>query len=210
MFETRIGEIKRVRLTDGSLITLDTNSLVAVAFSPSSRQVRLVRGRARFDVAHAPRPFQVVAGTGIITAHGTVFDVSKGRHDIIAVRLLRGAVDVRLLPAKGGRSDAKRLMPGQSLAFRSEFLPSAPGSPASGKNWPDALAEFDNSPLGLVVEEANRYTAMPIILEGEGLDKVKISGLFRITDSELLAARIARLLNLDLVRYPGRIVLRRR
>lgn len=208
-FKTHIGQIKRFRLADGSAITLDTNSIVTVAFSRTSRLVRLVQGRARFDVAHAQRPFQVAAGSGIITAHGTVFDVSSGQRGLIAVSLLRGAVDVRLTPGNAGRAAMKRLTPGQSLTFRHDFLPSVPASPALSGNWPDALVEFDNSPLDLVLEEANRYAAEPIILEGSGLGRIKISGLFRITDSELLAARIARLLNLELVHYPGRLVLRR-
>ena len=208
-FKTRIGEIKQVRLADGSAIILDTNSVVTVAFSRTGRLVRLVQGRARFTVAHEQRPFQVAAGSGIITAHGTIFDVSSERRGLVAVSLLRGAVDVRLMPGKAGQPVMKRLTPGQSLTFRRDFLPSAPASPTLAGNWPDALVEFDNSPLALVLEEANRYAAEPIILEGNGLDRIKISGLFRITDSQLLAARIARLLNLELVHYPGRLVLRR-
>jgi len=207
--KTSVGQIRSFRLADGSIITLDTNSVATVAFSRASRLVRLVKGRARFDVAHAQRPFQVAAGLGIITAHGTVFDVSSERHDVVAVSLLRGAIDVRLAPSKTGRLAVKRLKPGQSLSFQREFFPSPNASSALTDNWPEALVEFDNSPLALVVERANRYTAAPIILEGDGLDVIKISGLFRITDTELLAARIARLLNLELVHYPGRMVLRR-
>ena len=70
------GEIRTVRLPDGSKVTLDADTLLTVSFGKASRRLRLERGRARFEVAHETRPFVVAAGDRSVTARGTIFDVS--------------------------------------------------------------------------------------------------------------------------------------
>src|SRR3546814_15110866 len=81
---SKIGEIRTVALEDGSRVTLDTDTILHIAYSPTERGLKLERGRARFDVSYdASRPFVVFAGGGSITAHGTVFDVAVvDRHEI--------------------------------------------------------------------------------------------------------------------------------
>src|SRR3546814_12347546 len=69
-----------VALEDGSRVRLDTNSALVVRYSRKHRDVVLERGRAQFDVAHAPqRPFTVHAGPGTVRAVGTQFQVQIGR-----------------------------------------------------------------------------------------------------------------------------------
>jgi len=50
-FATKLGEIRRVPLADGSHITLDTQSRVSVRYEPATRLVRLETGEALFEVA---------------------------------------------------------------------------------------------------------------------------------------------------------------
>lgn len=92
---SRADEIRRVALADGTRVTLDTASALAVDFSGKERRVVMSRGRARFEVAHDPlRLFVVEAGTRLVIAHGTIFDVDL-RAGTMAVSLLRGSVEVR-------------------------------------------------------------------------------------------------------------------
>ncbi|MDT7531994.1 FecR domain-containing protein [Sphingobium sp. SA2] len=93
-FASRVGQIRKLQLADGSEITLDTDSIVSMRFTPSSRSLRLEQGKARFEVAHDKRPFIVSVGDAIVTAHGTVFDVGFRSDQTYFVRLLRGSVDV--------------------------------------------------------------------------------------------------------------------
>src|SRR3546814_15209448 len=59
---TATGEILRVPLRDGSAVTLNSNSEIAVDFDEGIRHVRLLRGEALFDVAKdSRRPFVVEA-----------------------------------------------------------------------------------------------------------------------------------------------------
>ncbi len=82
-------------LPDGSRMTLDTDSEVDIAFAPERRNLRLVKGRAFFDVAHdAQRPFAVVADGREVEALGTRFDVRMDPGQVRVV-LVEGRVSVK-------------------------------------------------------------------------------------------------------------------
>src|SRR3546814_1494012 len=93
--QSKLGEIREVQLPDGSRVTLDTDRLVLTKFDRDMRDVRLVRGRARFNVEKDNRPFVVAAGTGTIPALGKSFDVGLARDERVTVPLFEGAVAVR-------------------------------------------------------------------------------------------------------------------
>ncbi|MBC8027465.1 MAG: FecR domain-containing protein, partial [Steroidobacteraceae bacterium] len=60
-YETLVGGFSRVKLDDGSIIDLNTNSAVRVRLG-SVREVQLERGEGRFEVApDRARPFVVTA-----------------------------------------------------------------------------------------------------------------------------------------------------
>src|SRR4029077_8169699 len=68
-YETRVGGFSRVLLEDGSVIDLNTNSDVRVRLGAHQREVQLLRGEVRFQVAHdAARPFVVAAADAAVRA----------------------------------------------------------------------------------------------------------------------------------------------
>lgn len=83
VYETGVGEQRVLTLLDESQMQLDTNSLVRVNYSEGMRQIKLLRGKAHFDVAKNPdRPFEVYAGDGFVRAVGTAFSVYLDGHDV--------------------------------------------------------------------------------------------------------------------------------
>src|SRR5690625_2925548 len=91
---TRLGEILRVPLEDGSVLTLNSASRVEVRFSSSRRLVRLLRGEALFDVAKdALRPFVVQAARATVVAVGTSFTVAREADASVRVMVREGKVD---------------------------------------------------------------------------------------------------------------------
>jgi transmembrane sensor len=93
---TRVGEVRELPLDDGSVVTLNTNSEVAVKYSEESRQVRLLRGEALFDVAkNKRRPFIVLAGETQVRAIGTSFSVSMLPQHPIEVLVREGVVELK-------------------------------------------------------------------------------------------------------------------
>lgn len=196
---TREGQLRSIRLSDGSWVTLDTNSYVIVKMTANARTVELTQGRARFRVAHEGRPFVVSAGVGSIIARGTVFDVALRERGEVSVELLQGSVDV--LTRSAARADApvvrtQKLMPGHQMTVSLE-KPASPIRPVSDDGWMQAPIDFDNARLADVIAQANFRASRPIRLEGSGLADLRVSGTFRISDTRQLATRIATLFGLN-------------
>ncbi|MBT2246839.1 FecR domain-containing protein [Sphingobium sp. BHU LFT2] len=211
---TAVGEIRSFQLEDGSVVALDTNSLVLVDFDSQRRNLRLVRGRARFTVAHENRLFTVRAGRGAIIARGTIFDVNLSSDNRVFVRLVRGAVDVEVEGTKQGRSQkAVHLLPGQQVELGKEntVLPiEVTKTRADDAHWPEGMKEFTNIRLGDLFIEVNRYARIPLVAETSDIDELRVSGNFRITDSERLARNLGDLMGLAVVTRPSSISLARR
>jgi transmembrane sensor len=205
-----VGTIRRVTLDDGSVVTLDTGSRIEVAFTARERRLRLVSGRARFEVAHdASRPFVVAAGEGEVVATGTIFDVSMVG-DRPRVRLIQGSVEVRRLAAVPGASTqlVARLAPGQAIALG---VPDAKPSPAPAEDrWVSGMLSFDGVPLADALAEANRYSAHPIRLADPALGALRVSGGFKAGDQEAIADAIAASFDLTVEHaVDGSLILRR-
>jgi transmembrane sensor len=79
----RIGERQTIPLPDGSTITLNTSSQIAVSFDTRQRWVHLISGEALFEVRHdARRPFAV------ITADARCKSLpSNSRHPVVPARV---------------------------------------------------------------------------------------------------------------------------
>ncbi|MGL4303939.1 MAG: FecR family protein [Sphingomonas sp.] len=197
---SRIGEIRTITLSDGSRVTLDTNSTLAIAYSASERRLTLEHGRARFDVAHdAKRPFVVTAGSGMVIAHGTVFDVDL-QGPRVTVSLLRGSVEVRNA-ATGEAKRGRLLAPGQRLALEQRMPPGVPVAlRASETRWPTGMLSFEGAPLIEVVAAANRYNSTQIILADPAIGALRFTGTFAATDAPGFARMLAATFNLDLSR----------
>jgi transmembrane sensor len=193
--KTEVGQIRTVRLPDGSRVTLDTNSAVAFTYQRDIRRLVVVRGRARFEVAHEARPFVVDAGKGTITAHGTIFDVGMTPDGAVEVRLLRGSVYVAL-PARGltgshAVATTRQLMPGQQVLFGTSGLPPARTVATPDERWPEGMLECDGMALADLLARANRYARPQLVLADARLGALKVSGTFRIDIPQVLADRLA-------------------
>lgn len=213
-FASRVGEIRTVKLSDGSLVTLDTDSVVRVAFTPKERRIELRRGRARFNVTHNPsRLFVVSAGTGTVVARGTIFDVSliKSR---VSVTLLRGVVDVRETAGsktESSRTTVVRLHRGQSTVFTSSepLNPPRIALPAES-SWVSGMLSFDADRLGDVIAQANRYSITKISVADPTLNELKITGAYHVRDASTFARTLAASLDLNATSQSnGNIILSR-
>lgn len=203
-----VGQIRRVALQDGSSILLDTNSEVQVAFTAKDRRLRLVRGRARFEVAHEQRPFNVAAGPGMVTARGTIFDVRLGDGGKVSVALLRGAVDVTVTGS--GAPSRQRLNPGERTAFAPRLETPRPIADHEQNLWMQAKGEFHDELLIDVVAEANRYAHLRIQIGDTETERLQVSGIFSLKDTAALSIKLAALFDLEREVSRERIILRPR
>ena len=203
---TGVGERLDVTLADGSRITLDTASAIAVDFNDAERLIRLRAGRILVQTAVDPlaanlasggrpgRPFRVRTRNGLLEALGTRFTVREtDGHSEVAVLTGR----VRATPLRG---TAHLLEAGRQARFDSvavaESIDVDPGSAA----WINGMLLADRLPLGELVEELGRYRHGFIRCEPT-LASLPISGSFPIGD----AAATNRTLTMLAATYPIRV-----
>lgn len=94
-FQTARGEVRRVPLEDGSVMTLNTASKADVDFRNGQRSIHLISGEGFFEVAHdAARPFVVSADDYTVKAIGTAFVVRKPTEHSLLVVVQEGIVEI--------------------------------------------------------------------------------------------------------------------
>ena len=121
VFDTAVGEQRRITLADGSHLDLAPGSRVITHFTLAKRDVRLERGQAFFQVAHKlTRPFIVHADNLTVTAVGTEFDV-RISPDATAVTVMEGRIkvspDAEKMDQSGTRTEIIRADIGQRVTF---------------------------------------------------------------------------------------------
>lgn len=204
-YQTALGERRMLTLADGSRLTLDSNSEVTVSYSLIGRDLKLLRGQARFEVVHdAARPFLVTAAGVVVRATGTDFDVDLPALGVV-VTLLQGRVSV---------ADAYHrvaLNAGEQLTFapdRPPFVVEA--SPGDVLAWLTGQVVFHNAPLSTVIDRLNRYEKAQFVLSDPKLGALRVSGTFNTGNAMAIADILTRYLAIH-ASYSdsGRIELRR-
>jgi transmembrane sensor len=172
VFDTAVGEQRRIALADGSQLDLAPDSRVSTRFTWARRGVQLERGQAFFAVAHdAMRPF-VVHVTGLtVTDVGTAFDVRMGPSNTV-VTVSEGRVDIApgaSDSARGpdSRPDTVQAGVGQQVIFSRPLhrLSVATVDPKAAGSWRAGKLQFAGEPLEDVVDEVNRYSERRIAVE---------------------------------------------
>jgi transmembrane sensor len=182
-YATALGEVRQVKLTDGSQVTLDAQSAMRVSFDKGRRNIWLDAGRARFEVAHdKAHPFVVAARGRSVTALGTIFDVELAPQ-AVSVSLMQGKVAVRAPQHDEMLTPGQRMVAADRGPWRRESFDAEESA-----GWPAGRLVFDNRPLRDVAAEMNRYSARKLTIADPTLAATPISGVFEPGDVLTLAA----------------------
>jgi transmembrane sensor len=204
-FETEVGEQRSVVLQDGSVVTLNTSSTIAVDLRRDRRVIQLTRGEALFQVAQdRTRPFDVIVGSTVVRAVGTEFDIDH-RDSHTTVTVVEGRVrvstqesgDARVGDTRSG--NAAIAVPERMLATaeRVVIAGNVLGEPERVANvvpvtaWTQRRLVFERRALGDVAEEFNRYNRQHIRVYGTELRQQEVTGLFQANDPESFVAFLA-------------------
>jgi transmembrane sensor len=193
-FLTSIGEQREVALEDGSIVKLDTDSVLSTHYTRDARHIRLVRGQAYFTVAHnAERPFIVDAGPASVTATGTQFDVRR-TGDRTDVTLVQGGVDIR------SGDSISHLVSGQKLRVQPGQKPVPETADTSSITaWTHGRLLLQGASLTHAIDEVNRYTDHPVRLDDQAFADAKFSGALNTGDVPAFIAAVTALLPLRAV-----------
>jgi transmembrane sensor len=221
VYSTRRGEVRLVPLDDGSAVTLNTASKVAVRYSKSSRDIHLVEGEALFDVAKNPsRPFVVRAGDMKVRAIGTSFMVRERGGRPLEVLVREGVVEVTRgaktssAPSSGPSVATLQLVDNERLAAKDNGVMSAqPLEPSDVDRklaWREGMLSFSGTTLLEAAAEFARYSDPQIVIDDQASGQETIAGLFSANNPAGFAKTVALSLNLDVYTTGDQIHLRQR
>lgn len=190
--KTAHGEQRVWRLADGSVVHLNSSSQLDIRFSTEARIVEVVRGQALFDVTRdVKRPFRVLAGEAEVVAVGTAFDVYR-KPDATIVTVIEGRVAVASSLIIAGQQMS---VPSHPAAKRTVTPGAQPVSVdvVKATAWIQQQIVFDQERLAEVAAEFNRYSRVPIQIDGEALADLRITGIFNAYDTESFVGFLRRL-----------------
>ncbi|MEB1530449.1 FecR domain-containing protein [Xanthomonas campestris pv. campestris] len=169
------GQLRDLRLADGTQLRLNADSVVRVRMGWLSRRVELLQGEATFDIAADRRPFLVQVDGLQIRDIGTVFDVSR-RLQGTRIGVMSGEVEVW----RSG-TDARRLA--QLDAGRVVLVDHGSGAvqrldmPASMLlDWQQRKVSFLDERLDEVAAAFNRHNTVQVVVEDAAAASVRLSG----------------------------------
>lgn len=201
---TAVGQQRNVTLADGSIVTLNTNTIVETDLRRRTREIYLRKGEAHFQVAHdRSRPFLVHAGDAVVRAVGTAFEVRVLTDQHVDVVVNEGRVEVQT-PVADSVSDhtvrphgsvgsapalpsltVRALNAGERLSTAGRdysVVPISPQQLSSELAWREGAIIFDAEPLSEAIAEIERYTDARIIVSDPQIAALRVGGRFRTGD----------------------------
>lgn len=187
-------QVQQLKLNDGSLIALYPGA--SVEYHPdfsNNRTIRLLSGKAAFDVAKDPdHPFTVISGNIATTALGTRFIVDQSGEKVY-VRLYEGKVVVKSLE-NDSRMQPAYLVPGEQCTINPkgdnivvaslskmqlhEMQLDAKATPSKA----EANVKFYNIPLSQVFEHLEATFDKHIIYNSAEVERLYFTGNFTSKD----------------------------
>ncbi len=212
-YSTAVGEKRSLRLSDGSILTLNSRSRARLDFSKSTRTVDLLEGEALFRVAKDPsRPFVVRADGAFVRAVGTAFDIDRRSSGTI-VTVVEGRVAVLATSATAGRGAGSKpmskgtaqprprpvdteaydrrpdgtvfLSAGEQIDVAGRSTSPTHANVASATAWMQGKVILQSQTLEEVAEDFNRYSERRLVTEDLGEVPIRFSGVFS-TDPDFL------------------------
>lgn len=211
-YSTAIGEQANITLSDGSNVLLNTDSLIEVDFSGDRRIINLIRGEVNFDVAKNPnRPLVVYAGSGMIWAIGTMFNVHFTDNEV-NVLVTEGTVKVYADAATNSNStdvNVDLTFSANDPISKHEILATAGQTVTydevikkQGKlqqvefdkklAWHSGYLSFNGESLEEALKEISRYTDKEFIIVDDSLKTIQVGGHFKTNDIDNLLATIGK------------------
>ena len=214
VYQTGPGERRVVTLADGSRLSLDTTTRVSVRYSKAARRLVLIRGQARFDVAHdTSRPFSVLAHDRTVVATGTAFNI-----DLLDPQVRVTLIEGRVMILSGGGRALAAAKPARPIELRSgqELVAGPSEAPRVVSHidlrettaWQQGKLIFDDEPLAEVVGRVNRYSDRKISIGDPAVGALKVSGVFDTGDIKAFVGSVTTYLPVAAVEGPDGVSLR--
>lgn len=184
---TGTGRWETRMLSDGSRITLASNSAVDLHFDPRRRALSLVKGEILVEVAHdATRPFLVETAEGTIRALGTRFVVERDG-DVTVLSMLQSRVVVQTAAQlRMATHDSAIVNGGQRVRITAEGL--GPIEDIDARSISDAWKYHQlvvrNQPLPEVLDQLGRYRTGRIFYDRVQIANINVAAVLPLDDTD--------------------------
>lgn len=168
---TMAGEMKELKLADGSIITMNGASNVSYELKADQRKIKL-KGQAHFEVApNKYAPFIIETDKGTITVLGTGFDVIAYPNKELSVSVNHGKVSVE------NNSKKVILTKGMSVKTNGNQLTSV-AMDSTTVQWRGQFLTFNEANVTSVVETLENKYNVSLKIE-ENSSQKKFTGKFK-------------------------------
>lgn len=195
---TGSGDIRRLQLTDGTRLAINSGSAVDIRFSERERRIRLWSGEVLVTSGHdvAQRPLLVETDAGEVLALGTRFavrEIDGGTR----VDLYEGAVAITT-----GRVGRVQLRAGEGLWFSADAVGDVQAADGNVIAWEQGQLVAERQPLGEFLRELQRHRP-GVIRCDEAAASLPITGVYPLDDTDRILAALQQSLPIR-IRYRTR------
>ncbi|MNL17207.1 fec operon regulator FecR [compost metagenome] len=177
---TATGEQRTLRLSDGTLVSLNTHSAMDVRFDDKQRLIILQEGEILVETGHGDaRPFIVETREGSMRALGTRFLVKREEQGT-RLSVLQSAVAAH----PQSRPEEQILREGQQVLIRNNGLDPIIALNLGADAWTRGMLVVDNMRLEDLIKELGRYRRGHLGVAPEIAD-LRITGSFPLHDTDL-------------------------
>jgi transmembrane sensor len=181
--QTGVGERRTIRLTDGTVVDLNTDSAISVHFGAAERRVRLINGEILVSTGKegglAVPPFLVETAHGELRPLGTRFMV-RHQDDACRVDVFEGAV---MISPGDGLAPTRTLYANEGAHFtRSTIGESAPTNVANTA-WTDGWLVVSGMSLSDFLSELGRHRPGRLSCD-PAVAQLRVSGSYPLNDTD--------------------------
>ncbi|MCY1273040.1 Protein FecR [compost metagenome] len=183
-YRSATGEVRELRLADGTRLWLNSDSALDVDYRDDLRLLRLVQGEVLIETASDPRPLLVQTLEGRLRPLGTRFSVLQqdGRTHL---SVFEGSVEARS-QASAATAIARA---GEQLALDRQAIGAVSPVAQARQSWSKGVLLADDIPLSAFAEELARYRHGHLAVAPE-VAGLRVVGSYPLHDSERALAML--------------------
>jgi len=193
---TATGELRTLRLEDGTLLSLNSHTAVDIDYQGDQRVLVLHQGEISVETGHLdPRPLLVRTDDGRLRPLGTRFLV---RREDRGTRLEVLQASVAAMPLNSG--DEQILREGQQVLMSTNGLSQVDPVQAGADAWTRGMLVVDNVRLADLLAKLGEYRSGHLGVADE-VANLRVTGSFPLTDTDLALASLVPALPVKIERH---------
>lgn len=198
-YRSAVGQQRNIQLADNSEVLLDTNSAINIHYSQGVRKIELVQGSLFIKVSKDPtRPLIIATSSGTAQALGTQFFVEQHAGSMVV-----GVTESKVQVCAGNDKRVCTILYAGEKAEIKEHHLSRPQEMdvLAAVAWTKGDLIADNLALSDVLYELSRYKSGWISYDAEEMKKIRVSGVFKLSEVDQSLHQLAETLPIRLDAY---------